>query len=329
MSLDVTIAVVPREGFSRSRRSLETLFSAAGGPCPLVYVDGGSPPAVAAYLAAEARARGFELLRTDYFLSPNEARNLAAARVATKYVLFADNDVIVAPDALERLVACAEETGAAVVQPLICIGLPLGAVVHVAGGDAHFEEREGKRVFVEGRRFGDTPFAEVRAELRRGPIEQFEFHCALLRTDALARLGPLDEGYLSALEHLDFSLLVRLSGGEIWLEPDAVATYLPGPPFAASDLPYYLLRWSEEWNRASVDRFCEKWDLAPDDPFGPGVLVWLAYRRRAPWRTIWRGLRLLGGRAGREWVASRVDRALDFAITRRARERRAARAGPA
>src|SRR5205823_11203098 len=73
-----TIAVVPRERFSFTREALERLYAVTPPSFRLVYVDGGSPRHIREYLEAQAQKHGFDLVRTDHYLSPNEARNLAA-----------------------------------------------------------------------------------------------------------------------------------------------------------------------------------------------------------------------------------------------------------
>ena len=93
----VTIVVVPRERFGVTRRSLEAIYANTPGPFHLVYVDGGSPASIRRYLADEARARGFTLVRTDRYLAPNEARNLGLRHARTRYVVFIDNDAVPAP----------------------------------------------------------------------------------------------------------------------------------------------------------------------------------------------------------------------------------------
>jgi hypothetical protein len=95
---DVTIVVVPRDHFSDSRESLESVFQFTRPMCPLVYVDGGSPAGVARYLRERASAHRFELIRHDRYPTPNQARNIGAARVQTRYIVFIDNAVVVAPD---------------------------------------------------------------------------------------------------------------------------------------------------------------------------------------------------------------------------------------
>src|SRR5262245_41504537 len=103
-SREVTIAVVPRERFSSARAAPEGLYWDTCPPCRLVCVDRGSPSRVPRYLQSTARDRGFNLIRSDGFLAPNRARNLALAQVGTKYVVFIDNDVIVGPGWLPPLV---------------------------------------------------------------------------------------------------------------------------------------------------------------------------------------------------------------------------------
>ncbi len=127
----------------------------------------------------QARERDFRLIRREYYLSPNEARNLAVAEVRTKYIAFADNDVIhYSPGWLKALVGCAEETGADIVGPLICIGEPAHTKVHIAGGTVEFIDEGGRRRFKDNQRFLNRPLAEVAASSSANPaISQSSTAC--------------------------------------------------------------------------------------------------------------------------------------------------------
>ena len=111
----VTIVVVPRERFSYSQQSLESIYAETDYPFELVYVDGGSSPQLKAYLEAQSHEKQFKLIRTEHFLSPNRARNIGIQAANGKYIVFVDNDVLVQKGWLHKLVDCAEETGATVV----------------------------------------------------------------------------------------------------------------------------------------------------------------------------------------------------------------------
>jgi len=261
----VTVVVVPRERFSMTRPALERMYAATPPPLQLVYVDGGSPRHVREYLEAQARERGFKLIRTDHYLAPNEARNLAARAVGTRYVVFIDNDVLVTPGWLDALVTCAEETGAWAVGPLYCIGPPELEAIHMAAGVCHVLEENGRRRLVDQHRLVGKRWVDVRDSLRREPAQMIEYHCLLLRMEALERVGPLDEALLSDREHHDLCLLIERAGGAIYFEPASVVTWMAPPPLAWSDLPFFLRRWSESWNRSSLEHFDRKWKLDEDE----------------------------------------------------------------
>src|SRR4030095_61230 len=91
-------------------------------------------------------------LRTAHPLSPVEARALALPHVDTEYVCFIDNDVLVTPGWLDRLVRCADETEAWAVGPLYCNENPALGRIHMAGGQAHVVEEDGRGALFAERR---------------------------------------------------------------------------------------------------------------------------------------------------------------------------------
>jgi GT2 family glycosyltransferase len=254
-----TIVVVPRERFAFAADSLESIIATAGSQHALIYVEAGSPPAVARRLADAARRHDFTLIRTDRYLTPNQARNLALPMLTTKYVAFLDNDLVGMPGWLAAMENCAEETDAAIVAPLICIGRPVHTTIHHAGGTMRFVERDGKRLFEERHNLNWKPLEANRDKLARGATDMAEFHCVLVRTEVFARHGKLDEELMSTHEHIDLCLDVARAGGKILFEPTAIVTYLPAK-LKLNELPYFMLRWSDEWSRHTVSRFNTKWN---------------------------------------------------------------------
>lgn len=315
------MVVVPRERFSHSHRSLETIREHTRPPYRLLMVDAGTPARVRRRLRSLCQEAGFERIETDRYLSPNQARNLALERVDTRYVVFVDNDAIVTPGWLEALVGCAEETGAWVVGPLYCIGAPEEGRIHMAGGEARIEEAAGLRRLHERHCHQNVLLTECPEVLVRRQCELVEFHCMLVRKAVFEKLGRLDEELLSSREHIDLCLQVREAGGSVWFEPASVVTYVPPPPFAASDLPYYLLRWSDGWASATYRHFNEKWRLDED----PSNLLryWIRRHRRVAFRSLQRtSARVLGAKRGEalaDRVAGGVESALIAHAARRAR----------
>ena len=267
----ITIVVSPRERFSYTRESLESIYAHTALPFHLIYVDGGSPAPVRQYLETEAARLGFQLIRTEYYLSPNQARNIGLSHVKTPYVLFIDNDVEVSPGWCDRLLQCAEETNATVVCPLTCIGQPLHQKIHLAGGEARIVlevQGDDPRYKVhEKHYFVNRPVADVQDQLERRQCEFAEFHCMLVRTAIFQQTGLLDRKLRSTREHIDFCLTVTQAGGTIYCEPDSVVTYVPDILYRWSDLSFFMLRWSDEWEEKSLKHFRKKWELPKKDKY--------------------------------------------------------------
>lgn len=264
----VTIVVVPRERFSCTQDSLESIYEHTDFPFELIYVDGNSPPKVQQYLQAKSQEKNFKIIRTDYYLSPNHARNIGLSQVNTKYLVFVDNDVIFSPGWLQALVTCAEETNATVVGPLMCEKEPIHQRVHFAGGESRVvTDIKGDRHLREKMYKQGHQVIEIRPLLHRTQTELAEFHCVLVRKEIFEQIGYLDEAMLNTKEHLDFCMTVAQAGGKVYFEPDALVTYVPGPPLESSDLLFYMLRWSDAWTLASLQRIREKWGLSEDGYF--------------------------------------------------------------
>ena len=265
----VTIVVVPRERFSCTQASLESIYEHTEYPFKLIYVDGNSPRKVRRYLEQQAKEKGFQIIRKNYYLSPNHARNIGLSHVDTKYIVFCDNDVIFTPGWLKALVTCAEETGASIVGPLMCEKEPVHTRIHFAGGESRVvTDIQGRRHLREKMYKQGQQVADVRPALERTQTELAEFHCVLVRREIFDRIGgQLDEAMLNTKEHLDFSMTIAQAGGTIYFEPAALVTYVPGPPLEWSDLHFFMLRWSRAWTLASLNYLRQKWNLAEDGYF--------------------------------------------------------------
>jgi GT2 family glycosyltransferase len=265
----VTIIAVTRERFSFVPEFIETLYANTNIPFKLVYVDGGSPKKIKKHLESEAFMRDFTLLRTDHYLSPVSARNLGTAYAQTPYVVFIDNDVAVSSNWLNALLSCAEETGADGVGALIAETWQPETLIHYGGGEACIEVRKEngretralyKKVFNNGR-----VAATASDELVRKRCSLIEFHCVLIRRSIFQKIGSLDEA-LSSEDHTDFSIRVNECGGTLYFEPASRVTYVSSP-VTVSDIPFYLMRWSDTWQGMSYTRMIKKWNITEDDFF--------------------------------------------------------------
>lgn len=282
---EVTILMVPRERYSGIAAAIQSLYEHTSDvPFKLVYVDGGLPGKVLERVQQDAAQRGFTFIHKDYPLTPNEARNIGLASTDTEYVVFCDNDILYTDGWLKTLIATAREFNAWLVGPTILDGDPEDGLIHAAGGDSGFEEVNGglKYHFVPGHM--QKNIRDVQGKLQRGPSTMLEFHVLLARRDVFDKIGPLDEKFCSFADHDDLVISVLKAGGPVIYEPGSVVAYHdPGTNMEVlepEDLPPFLLRWSDEWNNASIDHAADKWRLDKGDPWVKHAKKWARLRRR-------------------------------------------------
>ena len=265
----VTVIVVPHQLFSYTQESLESIYQHTNIPFKLIYVDGYSPTRIKQYLEIESKEKGFRLISTEKYVSPNQARNIALNYVDTEYVVFINNDVLVTPNWLNDLMQCDRETNASVVSP-VCLQ-ESEQHIHYAGGSLEFEYKDGNLDLFEKRLFLENDYDRVKSLLTRQPTQIINFNCVLARTSILQQIGNLDEN-LAFVEEIDFSLSVFAVGGSIYLEPKSIVNYIQVKELSLSDIPYYYLRWNYIWKRKSIKHFQEKWGLAKDAKFINNIL---------------------------------------------------------
>ncbi len=298
------IAFVPREVFSTTEKCLRQLYEMTSEPFNLVCIDGNSDKETQSFLESFAEEKGFKLIRSDRYLPPNRARNMAyrwaKENTDADYIVFVDNDVLVSKNWLSALVKCADETGAGLVGPTYYEHLPECSKIHMFGGQCGLKRDEKNRlIYFEKHDCQHLPAAELTSDLVRKQTELIEFHTVLARMDMLEKIGGLDEALLCHAEHGDFSMTATKNGYEIWLEPEAKITYVPPQHLTREDRQFFFLRWSEHWMLANQQHFKNKWGLEHiSNKHGRG-LEWLRMHRSYGCQSIHRVRKLFGERVAR------------------------------
>lgn len=254
----VTVVISPREGYFLSERSLLSVLGDDEIPFELLYIDIASPPSIARAIQAHAKERGFKVLRHDRWIAPSAARKRAFAEVRTKYAACIDNDILVEPGCLRKLVACAEETGAALVCPLyVEAGGGRPPTIHMAGGRFFWSEEANARLIAEGHLLSGAPVSEA-AGLARMKVDYTEYHYVLGRMELLGRPEAVSDDILLIHEHLDLALYAREHGLEVFLEPSARATYVAFESRPLQDIAFFRRRWDVEACHQSLHAFARK-----------------------------------------------------------------------
>ncbi len=285
----VTVVVTPREGHFMAEQSLLSLLADDCIPFELIYVDFAAPPKTEAALQAQAAARNFRLVRREGWMAPSAARKSVLGEVSTKYVVFIDNDTLVERGCLEKLVACAEETGAGLVCPLyLQAGGGQADTIHMAGGQFFWSEPPHRRLIGEAHRLaGESPERVI--AMQREKVDYTEYHCVLARMDLLNRPGAISDEVLLVHEHLDLALFAREQGMNVLFEPAARVTYVAFAPRPLLDVDFYRRRWDSEACDRSLDAFARRWPVAeragfidPMRDYAAGRLAEVELRRPGP-----------------------------------------------
>lgn len=280
---EVTVVVVANERFGRTERCLAAIRRHSHVPCKIVWVDGGSPSYVGDRLHDEAARGGLELIRSGTFLRPNAARNRGLARVTTPYVAFLDSDAEVAPGWLSALLSCAKETGAAVVSPVHLAGRLRDGLIRSARRSLRMHRGRDRGELEVGDPDADQGLVARRGALERCAIAFPDSSCMLVRRALLDGIGPLDESLLPGLDGIDLALRAGDAAASIVLEPRALVAHPSLADMVASDVPWFRVRWSDDWLRHSRNHFAEKWRVDRDGAFlAADAARTLRHRRSLP-----------------------------------------------
>lgn len=266
----VTIIVVPHQCFNYTQQSLESIYKYTNIPFKLIYIDGYTPKRHQQYLEKQSQQKGFRLIRTDKYVTPNQARNIGLKHVDTEYVVFINNDVVVTNSWLNPLMECIQETNASVVTP-ICLEKEK-QLIYAAGGSLEFQYKNGSLDLFAQRLFINDYFDKVKPLLKRKSTQIINFNCFLTRTSIFSKIDNFDENLMNCAQDIDFCLSVFAVGGTIYIEPQSIVNYLAITELKLSDIPYYMLVWNYAWKRKSINRFQEKWGLSKDATFTINLL---------------------------------------------------------
>lgn len=305
--MDVTVVVNPRECFSRLPLSLASLFRTIPESVPVIVNDGGAPEEVRAQIRALKAEREFTYVQPDHFILPPMARNIALKMVETEYVVYADNDLRYEDGWLEAMVRTAEQTRAGAVCPVSLLGPLPKKMIHHAGSkiDVYVDEDGLNRISSE-HRLEWLSLEEARENNWYGiPMEndEFEYHCALIRTSVMREIGGHDERQ-THYDHLNDSLRIKAMGHKIVLAPDAVVEYLALHPFEDYDWPYFMWRWTDENSRMSAEQISEAFGVWKNPPGGELTFV-RAHRARAVQTVLPKWLKKLRPFRLRNWILNR------------------------
>ncbi len=301
----VTIVVTPRDRYSGTVKNLEYLYRHTKENFELVLVDLGYPAPilkeVKAYLADKKNAR----IATPGKLIPMASLRKIRDSINTPYTMLLDNDSHVTEGWLEPLLKAAEETGAAVVSPVVLekSGVDEGAELrnHLFTTQLRVVDVEGSPYLIEHKTFRRALPEELPKTLTE--TEAFELHGVLFKTDDLKALEIPD---MTIREHLDMGMQLKNKGRLMLVEPKSVLLFDNlGTRSELADLEFFNRRWNGRITKASSDLFEKRWGYRF---YSEQAMYYWAVRRRLFLLLRWLHLPI--------FLANKIDR-LYGAIYRR------------
>lgn len=269
---EVTVIVNFRERWSLTPQAIQSLIDNTSSPYQLWLLDSGMPTALRQEVERLGSLAGLRIIDVGHETWPNHARSMVVREITTPYAAFVDNDLVVAPGWLDKLVECAEQTGAGIVGPLYLWGKDgRSDLIHMAGGDLVIEDENGRRVMRESHRHFKAHLADLERELVRERCGFAEFHCMLMRREVFSAPDIFDPEIFCVHEHIHASLVASKLGYDTWLEPAARVNYLAFSPWCIGDIPRFRRRWSLAAAERSLRRFRQRWNVIDDERSMGGV----------------------------------------------------------
>ncbi|GMV99184.1 MAG: hypothetical protein AMXMBFR84_03230 [Candidatus Hydrogenedentota bacterium] len=165
--------------------------------------------------AAVSGRQNVRILRNETNRGFAASANRGLREATSDWVMLLNNDVTLAPDAIDRLVNAVESEQADMVQPLI-LWRDAPDRIYSAGDRQRLNGRPegiGFRDQREGFRFDEPVFGVTAA-------------AALYRREIFDRVGYLDETFLAYFEDSDLNFRARLAGFQAACVPEAVAWHV-------------------------------------------------------------------------------------------------------
>jgi len=249
-----------------TRQCLTSLLALDPAPDRVLLVDNGSTDGTAE--AVRAEFPGVDVLRLErnlYFAGGvNQGLKRALAQGA-RSVLILNNDVVLERTALEKLRAALEaDPRLAAVSPKIYY-YDRPDVIWFAGGEVG--RRTGlirhRGVNVKDEKLRDAP----------GDVEYVSFAAALLSSEAIESVGPLDQSYVMYVEDVDWGARARAKGYRLGYDPSAKVWHHVSATSGGGLTPlkaYYRLRSGALY----LSRHRTRWQRP---------LAWMAYLAWTNW----------------------------------------------
>jgi len=252
-----SIVILTHNQIEYTKKCLESIYQHTPELFELIIVDNGSTDGTAAYLESRVIGRqvGVEVkvIKNCGNRGFSAGNNQGIEAACGDYILLMNNDVVVTPGWLDRLIDCTKRNpGAGIVGPM---SNNVSGPQLVKTVDYDLRTLEGLKRY-SGR------FAEQNSGNARRLMRVVGF-CMLIKRAVIDKIGGLDTSYgLGNFEDDDFSLRAALAGFKSWMAQDCFIHHFGHRTFIGANIDFNA-NLTKNW-----EIFKQKWGFPADLQLG-------------------------------------------------------------
>ena len=207
--------------------------------------------------------RGMKIISNERNLGFATGNNIAMKEAKGDYILLLNNDVVVTPGWLKRMINLAER------KPEIGIVGPMSN--YVAGPQLVKEVSYDLNNLVNLNQFAQDFANKNRGKTR--PFWGVIGFCMLIKREVLKKIGGLDERFgWGNFEDIDYCLRARLAGYESWIAEDCFVHHFGNRTFSGEKIDY------KESLKRNWEIFKRKWGIPQEIQYGESFDIELKER---------------------------------------------------
>lgn len=245
-----------------TRQCVESVFAYTRSPFELIIIDNGSTDDTIDYISSLERSNTacirIKLIANPKNLGFANGCNQGIAEARGEYLLLLNNDVVVTPNWLSRLLSVMDNRPS--------VGL-VGPMTNYVSGPQLVQAPDYELKSLHGLNRFAQDYAEryTGQAIARGRIVGF---CMLIRRSVIEKIGGLDWQYgLGNFEDDDFCLRAHLAGFHAVIAKDCYVHHFGGRTFFGNKIDYNQ-RMEHNWQV-----FKQKWNIQSDTPLGSKYCV--------------------------------------------------------
>jgi len=253
----VSIIILVCNQIAYTRKCMESIIKHTNVPFELIVVDNASTDGTLQYLESELSQLMPEdrlrIIKNNENLGFAKGNNQGIAASRGDYVMFLNNDVVVTPGWLSKMMVCAEK------RPMVGI---VGPKSNCVSGPQLVENVSYDTSNLNGLEIFASEFAENNSG-KATPFNRLVGFCMLIKRAVINKIGGLDGRYgLGNFEDNDFCLRALLAGYELYIAQDCFVHHFGNRTFIGEQIDY-----SESLNQ-NWEIFKKKWEIPEDLPYG-------------------------------------------------------------